>query len=83
MMFAARLTCNALHRARISATKRAAKRAASHITPEQRAEIAGSADTLRVIAARYGISISQARSLRSTAQAVRGAGVSVFNWRPQ
>ena len=77
-MLAAGCTRNPLQRARISA----AKRSKSHLTGEQRAEIAGSTDMLRVIAQRYAISISQAWKLRSAAQPLTSVQSSVFTWRP-
>lgn len=77
-MLALRMTRNPLQRARVSA----GKIAKSPLTSEQRQEIVGSTDILRVIAERYGISTSQAHKLRSTRQPLHSAGSSVFTWRP-
>lgn len=77
-MLAARMTRTPLQRARISA----AKRANGKLTDAQRVEIAGSSDILRVIADRYGISISQAQKMRRQTQIQPAQGASVFSWRP-
>jgi len=77
-MLAARMTRNPLQRARISA----GKRANGKLTDVQRAEIAGSGEILRVLAERYGISISQAHKLRTQTQTQPAQGASIFSWRP-
>lgn len=77
-MRAASLTRTPLQRARISA----GKRAASHLTDGQRAEIAGSTEILRVLAERYGVSVSGAQKLRTARAPDPKAGFSVFSWRP-
>ncbi len=76
-MLAARMTRNPLQRARISA----GKRANGKLTDAQRVEIAGSDEFLRVLAERYGISISQAHKLRTQTQTQPAQGASVFTWR--
>jgi hypothetical protein len=77
-MLTLRLKRDPLQRARISA----GKRASGKLTDAQRAEIAGSSEFLRVLAERYGISISQAHKLRRQTQVQPAQGASVFSWRP-